>query len=106
MKYLSQININPPTNLSRIYNNFDASDSVLGYWISRAIQYSIIIAGLIFFVKLISAGFSYMTSTGDSAKVQAATKEITNALIGLILIVSVFFIKQVIETLLGIKILS
>ncbi len=107
MSYLAQINISAPKGLENIYNDLGKSspDLALGDWISKLLQYSIIIAGLIFFVKLISAGFSYMTSAGDSAKVQAATKEITNALIGLLLVVSVFFIKQILETVFGIKIL-
>ena len=106
MKQLAQIILNRPEEIGA-YIPLGSSDSAvnLGFWISRAIQYSIIIAGLIFFVKLILAGFTYLTSTGDSGKIQEATKEITNALIGLLLVVSVFFIKQILETVFGIKIL-
>ena len=97
MKYLAQLSIPTTPSLSRIYDNFETAN--LGFWVSRALQYSIVIAGLIFFIKLLSAGFSYLTSAGDSGKIQAATKEITNALIGLILVISVFFIKQVLGVL-------
>lgn len=102
MNYLAQLSIPTTPSLSRIYDNFESGN--LGFWISRVLQYAIVIAGLIFFVKLISAGFSYLTSAGDSGKIQSATKEITNALIGLILVVSVFFIKQVLAVLFNIKI--
>lgn len=102
MNYLAQLSIPTTPSLSRIYDNFEAAN--LGFWISRTLQYAIVIAGLIFFAKLVSGGFSYLTSAGDSGKIQAATKEITNALIGLILVVSVFFIKQILSVLFGIKI--
>jgi hypothetical protein len=102
MNYLAQVNIPLTPALSTLYGNFYADQP--GYWISRLLEYSIVIAGLIFFAKLVSAGFSYLTSGGDSGKIQAATKEITNAVIGLVLVVSVFFIKQILVVLFGIKI--
>ena len=102
MNYLAQINIPVTPALSTLYGNFYADQP--GFWISKLIQYAIVIAGIIFFAKLLSAGFSYLTSAGDSAKIQAATKDITNALIGLILVVSIFFIKQILVVLFNIKI--
>lgn len=102
MNYLAQINIPLTPTLANLYGNAKAED--LGYWISKLLQYAIVVAGLIFFAKLISAGFSYLTSAGDSGKIQAATKDITNALIGLILVISVFFIKQILKVLFGIDI--
>lgn len=102
MNYLAQINIPTTPALSTLYGNFYADQP--GYWVSRLLQYSIVIAGIIFFLKLVSGGFSYLTSAGDSAKIQAATKDITNALIGLILVVSVFFIKQILVVLFNIQI--
>lgn len=83
---------------------FQNYQTLVGDIFSIALQYAIVIAGLIFFAKLVSAGFSYLTSAGDSGKIQAATKEITNALIGLILVISVFFIKQILVVLFNIKI--
>lgn len=63
-----------------------------------------LIAGLFFLFKLITAGYTYLTSTGDPAKIQAATKEISNASVGLGLIITTYFIGQIIESLLGVNI--
>lgn len=104
MKLISQIRVDRPSNFGADIPLDSTYGEGLGFWISRAIQYSIVIAGIIFFLKLVSGGFSYLTSAGDSGKIQAATKEITNALIGLILVISVFFIKQILKVLFGIDI--
>ena len=79
--------------------------SSLGFLMSRIIPFTIVIAGLIFFFQLISAGFSYMTAAGDSAKIQSATKNLTNALIGLLVVISAFFLAQIIQVVFGITLL-
>lgn len=77
----------------------------LGLLISRIMLFVIIASGLVFFVKLVMAGYAFMTSEGDSGKVQSATKEITNAVIGLVIVISSYFIIQIIEVIFGFKIL-
>ena len=76
----------------------------LGLLLAEVLLLATIVAGLIFFGKLLMAGFSYLTSAGDSNKIQAATKEITNATIGLLIVISTFFLAQIIEVILKIKI--
>lgn len=83
-------------------NNYDLA---LGSLVARILAFAIIIAGLIFFVKLIVSGFSYLTSAGDPGKVQAATKNLTNAVIGLLIVVTAFFLAQVLQVVFGIKFL-
>lgn len=73
--------------------------------VSRLLTFAAVIAGLYFFVRLISSGFTYLTSLGEPAKIQAATKELTHALIGLIIVLTAFFLAQILQTALGIKIL-
>lgn len=86
---------------------FDTNYNVLlGPLLSRILLYAIIFAGLIFFAKLLMAGYGYLTSAGDSAKIQSATKNLTNAAIGLFLVFTTFFIAQLIQIILGIHILS
>ena len=72
---------------------------------SRFLLFSIFVAGLIFFVRLLLAGFALMTASGEPAKIQTATKSLTHALIGLIVVVAAFFIAQIIETVFGLNIL-
>jgi hypothetical protein len=64
----------------------------------------ITLSGIIFFVKILIGGFSYMTSAGDQVKVQAATKDITNSLIGLIVVIAAFFIIEIVQVAFGINI--
>jgi len=78
----------------------------VGLLVSRLLQFSIIIAGLFFLVRLISSGYQYMTSAGDSGKMQNATKELTNALVGLIIVICAYFIAQILEVVFGINILK
>lgn len=77
----------------------------LGSFFSRMLAFAILLAGLFFMAKLVNAGYIYLTSIGEPNKIQAATKEITNAAIGLMLVISTFFIIQIFQTVLGLKIL-
>lgn len=72
---------------------------------SFLLRYAIAGAGFFFFVRLISAGYGYLTNAGDQNKIQNASKELTNALIGLLLVISAFFIIQAMQVIFGIKIL-
>ena len=82
-----------------------ASDST-GFLISRVALFLVAISGTVFLVKIIMAGYAYLTSAGDQTKIQNATKEITNALIGLVIVVSAFFIVQILEVIYGVKLLT
>lgn len=77
----------------------------LGHLLSEILLFATIISGLIFFLKLLASGFAYMTSAGDSNKIQAATKNITNATIGLLIVISTLFLAQIIEVVLGINLI-
>lgn len=101
MKTLAQINIPPPANLK--FNNYATLPSDL---FSQVLVFAIAASGLIFFVQLVMAGFNLLTAAGDPAKIQSATKAVTNALIGLVLVISTFFIAQIIEAIFGLKILA
>lgn len=77
----------------------------LGKTIERIVLFAIIVSGLIFFLKLLASGLAYMTNAGDANKIQTATKEITNAVIGLLIVISTFFLAQIIQVIFGIKII-
>ncbi|MDO8488224.1 MAG: hypothetical protein Q7S31_02820 [bacterium] len=77
----------------------------VGGLVSRILIYAIIAAGLFFFVRLLSGGYKFLTSSGDSAKIAGATKELTNAAIGLVVVITSFFLAQILEVIFGINIL-
>ncbi len=99
---LAQINnITDPTGTKFASSNYE---NLLNLIVSRLLTFAIIGAGLFFFVKLISAGYTYLTSLGEPAKIQSASKELTNAAIGLIIVISAYFIAQIIQVIFGINI--
>ena len=80
-------------------------DQLVGLIVSRFLLFAIGAAGLVFFIRLLIAGFSYMTSLGDPAKLQGASKEVTNATIGFFVVLTSFFIIQIIETIFNLDII-
>ncbi len=62
--------------------------------------------GLGFLINLIIGGFQWMASSGDPKSLQTARGRITNSLIGLIIVVAAFSIALIVETVLGIRIVS
>ncbi len=112
LKQLAQIsNLPIPENLKSFKfwgvagQNASVNVDLIGQVVSRLITFAIIGAGLFFFVRLISAGYAYLTSLGEPAKIQSASKELLNAVIGLIIVISTFFVAQIIQVVFGINIL-
>lgn len=93
---LAQIAINTPGT----YNDYT---TVVGSLITRLFQVGIILAGLYFFVRLVISGFTFLTGMGEPAKIQAAQAEILHAALGLIIVLSVFFVGQIINAIFGLS---
>jgi hypothetical protein len=74
--------------------------------ISGAVSLVLIITFVVFFFILVLGAFKWITSSGDEKKIAAARSQITNALIGVVLILSVWAILNLIEILFDIKILN
>lgn len=80
------------------------------YWFTRFISNMIgimtIIAFIWFVIQLFIGAVAWLSSGGDKAKLQEAQKKITNAFIGLTIVIAAIFIVKLVEIVLGIKILS
>ncbi len=61
---------------------------------------------LIFFFMLLSGGISWIASGGDKANVESARGKITNAIIGLVILFSLFAIIKLLEAFFNIDILK
>lgn len=72
--------------------NFTNAD--LGNIISRLIPYIFALAGVLLFIYLIAGGFAYMTSGGDPKKAAAAQGQLTNAIIGILIVLLAYVIVQ------------
>jgi len=77
----------------------------IGTIFSKLLEYVYVIAGLILLVMLIMGGLGLMTAAGNADKMKAGYGKITNALIGFLIIFISYFVVQLVETILGIKII-
>ncbi len=74
--------------------------------VSGAISLVLVVVSLIFFFILVLGGLKWITSGGDEKKVAAARGQITNALIGLVIVFAAWAIMKLIGTVFGIDILG
>ena len=88
------------TGLSQGLNQFKNAGSglntggtLIGY-IANIIRWILGILGTVFFIIIVLQGYLYMTSSGDASKTAAATGAITNAVIGLLIIMGAFLITN------------
>ncbi|MCX7928759.1 MAG: pilin [Patescibacteria group bacterium] len=75
----------------------------LGDVISAAIPYVFSFAGFALLIYIIFSGYKFLTSQGDSKKVEIAKENLTTAIIGFIIIFTSYFIVQIIGRILGIN---
>lgn len=64
------------------------------------------VGGIIFFFMLITGGIKWIGSSGEKGKLEEAQKQITSALVGLVILLLAFAIIKLIESLFGISILN
>lgn len=74
--------------------------------LTGAISLVLIVVFVTFFFILVIGGLRWITSAGDDKKLAAAKAQITHALIGLVIILSVWAILNLIQTLFSIDILT
>lgn len=84
---------------------FRFSGQSLGDVISLALQYIYVIAGLSLLVMLIFGGVELMLAAGDEGKTKAGYGKIQAGLIGFLIIFVSYFVVQIVEVVLGVKIL-
>lgn len=77
----------------------------LGEVVTTALQYIYVIGGLVLLVMLVMGGITLMTAGGDQNKTKQGYGMMTNALIGFVIIFVSYFVMQILEVVLGVKIL-
>jgi hypothetical protein len=68
---------------------------------NKVLPYVFAFAGVLLFLYLIAGGFSYMTSAGDPKKAKEAQSKITNALVGIILVLLAYILVQLVGKIFG-----
>lgn len=79
---------------------------MLAAFIPKLVGLAIIIAAVVFFFVFLIGGIRWITSSGDKAQIEGARNTIMNALVGLVIVFSLFAILKLIETLFGIELLQ
>jgi len=75
----------------------------LGSIMSKAIvNYVFIFAGIGLLLMLLGSGFSFLTSAGDPKKMEKAKGQLTNALVGFLIIFVAFWLVQAVGIIFGI----
>jgi len=78
-----------------------AGDEGLGNLLNNVINGITTAAGMLLFLYLVYGGIMYMTASGDEKAVTKAKTIMTNALIGLVVVVCAYFIVQIFGRILG-----
>ncbi len=85
------------------------SKSGIGFFqdlVPRMIGLAFVVGALVFFFIMIVSAIQWITSGGDKAAVEGARGKITNAIVGIVILLSTFALLKVIEDFFGINILA
>lgn len=69
---------------------------------TNVVQAVVALAGVALFIMLLVGGFNFLFSGGDQKKLEAAKGTVTNAIIGIVIIVSAFLILKTITAFTGV----
>jgi hypothetical protein len=98
MLQLAQVrNFNPGTEVVNEIATFQGLEAVFNNVISVALG----LAGVVFFIMLLLAGFKYLTAGGEPQKIESAQKTITWGIAGLVLVALAFLILHFIQIITG-----
>ncbi|MEK7097886.1 MAG: hypothetical protein AAB906_03500 [Patescibacteria group bacterium] len=106
-----------PKFLAQIYNpaikpnigsggGTDHDVLIISVFLANFIRMLFIVSAIWSFVMLLLGGFEYITAGGEKDKVGNATKRITNALIGIIILLCGYSIFRLINLIFGINLLN
>lgn len=104
MKYLAQDSITNP-----VLGPTLQSTTGVGFFqdlIPRMVGLAFLVGVLIFFFIMITGAIQWITSGGDKTGIESARGKITNAIVGVVILLSLFALLKVIEDFFGINILT
>jgi hypothetical protein len=98
-------NIAPPPGTNKYIHAGDQGAGLF-LFISNLFKLSVVIAGIFFVYQIISAGFAYMSASGDIKKNELAWAKIYQSILGLVIIASSMVIAGVIGRITGFDLLN
>lgn len=78
----------------------------LGQILKNLLTLAFFVAGVAMFFSIVLGGIQWITAGGDPKAMDSARRRITNAVIGLIIVVAAYAIALILEQVLGIRIVS
>jgi hypothetical protein len=84
----------------------DSPAAFFALFLPRLLTLALIIGAIIFFFVMIIGAIQWISSGGDKNALEEAKHKITNAVVGIIILFSLFAILKVIENFFGISILT
>ncbi len=85
------------------------SKSGVGFFqdlVPRMVGLAFLVGVLVFFFIMITGAIQWITSGGDKTAVEGARGKITNAVVGVVILLSLFALLKVVEDFFGINILA
>ena len=79
------------------------TEYTLGVIINIIMGYVYPFAGIGIFLVLVAAGYDYILSLGDSEKLTAAWSKITYAIIGFVILISIYAITRIVGAVFGLS---
>jgi hypothetical protein len=73
----------------------------IGSILSKAIPLIFVIGGIALLAMIIMAGFTFLTSAGDSKKMEQGKNQLTYAIVGIVIIFAAFWIVQIVGYMFG-----
>lgn len=98
--------VNNPVISSSVGGSQAAGQGALQKYLGNFIALGFGIGAAAFLFMLIMGGINYITAGGDKEAVARATKRITNALIGIVILFSIYMIIKILSSLFGINVLN
>ncbi|OGD10141.1 hypothetical protein A2397_03805 [Candidatus Amesbacteria bacterium RIFOXYB1_FULL_44_23] len=96
--YLAQVSgVTSPSSIFTTAHQLALPSTIVG----RSLLFAIAAAGLFFFYQLLVTGLGFMSSAGDEARLAQLQKQLTNAALGLFVVICAFFIMQILQTITG-----
>ena len=77
--------------------------STIGDVVSSAIPFILGFAGIGLLLMILAAGFSMLTSAGDAKKLEGGKQQLTNAIVGFLIIFVAFWVVQIVGVMFGIR---
>lgn len=79
------------------------SDVTIGKLVSRGLNYAFAIAGLVLLFVILSSGFQMMIGAADPKAKEAASKNLTNGVIGFLIVFTSYWLVFLIKKVLGME---